>query len=364
MSRSDRDLFSPVTVAGHRLQNRIVMAPMTRNRAIDNLPNALMAEYYAQRASAGLIITEGVSPSPNGLGYPRIPGIFSAGELQAWKPITQAVHERGAKIFVQLMHTGRIGHPDNLPEGARVLAPSAITAAGEIYTDTAGLQPHPVPQEMRIEDIAHTREEFVAAAKNALEAGFDGIELHAANGYLLEQFIRPTSNQRNDIYGGAIENRARFVLEVAAATADAIGASRVGIRLSPYGVFNDMPMYEQMDADYDYLAEHLGQMGLAYMHIVDHASMGALEVPQHIKQTMRERFKGTVILSGGYDAERAQADLDAGKCELIAVGRAFLANPDLPARWRMGAPLNSPDFDTFYTPGEKGYTDYPTNAGA
>jgi len=364
MSRSDRDLFSPVTLAGHRLQNRIVMAPMTRNRAIDNLPNALMAEYYAQRASAGLIITEGVSPSSNGLGYPRIPGIFSAGELQAWKPITQAVHERGAKIFVQLMHTGRIGHPDNLPEGARVLAPSAITAAGEIYTDTAGLQPHPVPQEMRIEDIAHTREEFVAAAKNALEAGFDGIELHAANGYLLEQFIRPTSNQRNDRYGGAIENRARFVLEVAAATADAIGASRVGIRLSPYGVFNDMPMYEQMDADYDYLAEHLGQMGLAYMHIVDHASMGAPEVPQHIKQTMRERFKGTVILSGDYEAERAQADLDAGKCELIAVGRAFLANPDLPARWRMGAPLNSPDFDTFYTPGEKGYTDYPAYAGA
>ncbi len=341
------------------------MAPMTRNRAIDNMPNSLMADYYAQRASAGLIITEGVSPSPNGLGYPRIPGIFSPAQVQAWKPITQAVHERGANIFfVQLMHTGRIGHPDNLPEGARIMAPSAITAAGEIYTDTSGLQPHPVPREMSLEDIAHTRAEFVAAAKNALEAGFDGIELHAANGYLLEQFIRPTSNQRNDQYGGPIENRARFVLEVATATADAIGASRVGIRLSPYGVFNDMPMYEQMDADYNYLAERLGQMGLAYMHIVDHASMGAPEVPQQIKQTMRERFKGTVILSGGYDAEHAQADLDAGKCELIAVGRAFIANPDLPARWRMGAPLNPPDFDTFYTPGEKGYTDYPAYAGA
>lgn len=361
MSRDDRDLFSPATVAGLRLQNRIVMAPMTRNRATGNVPNALMTEYYAQRASAGLVITEGTSPSPNGLGYPRIPGLFSAAQVEGWKSVTEAVHAKGAKIFAQLMHTGRIAHPKNLPAGARVVAPSAIAAAGEIHTDTAGPQPLPVPHEMSLDEIAGTREEFVHAAKNAMAAGFDGIELHAANGYLLEQFIRPTSNQRTDAYGGPIENRARFVLEVARATAEAIGASRVGIRLSPYGVFNDMPPYAEMDPDYTYLAGQLGKLDLAYLHIVDHSAMGAPEVPEHVKQAMREAFMGPVILVGGYDAQRALADLDAGKAELIAVGRSFLANPDLPARWRKGLPLNAPDFDTFYTPGEKGYTDYPTH---
>lgn len=359
MSRNDRDLFSPATVAGHRLQNRIVMAPMTRNRAIGNLPSALMADYYAQRASAGLIVTEGTSPSPNGLGYPRIPGLFSDAQVQGWKAVTGAVHAKDGKIFAQLMHTGRIGHPNNLPDGARLVAPSAIAAAGEIYTDSAGPQPHPVPHEMGLDEIAATREEFVHAAKNAMAAGFDGIELHAANGYLLEQFIRPTSNRRTDAYGGPIENRARFVLEVARAAAEAIGASRVGIRLSPYGVFNDMPPYPEMDADYTYLGERLGELGLAYLHIVDHSAMGAPEVPERIKDAMREVFRGPTILAGGYDPRRAQADLDAGKAELIAVGRAFLANPDLPRRWRDNLPLNEPDMGTFYTPGEKGYTDYP-----
>lgn len=270
-----------------------------------------------------------------------------------------AVHAKGRKIFAQLMHTGRIGHPNNLPGGARLMAPSAIAAAGEIYTDSAGPQPHPEPHEMSLDDIADTREEFVHAAKNAMAAGFDGIELHAANGYLIEQFVRPASNRRTDAYGGPIENRARFVLEVAKATAAAIGASRVGIRLSPYGVFNDMPLYPEMDADYTYLGEQLGKLGLAYLHIVDHSAMGAPEVPEHIKDAMRAAFRGPIILSGGYDPRRAQADLDAGKADMIAVGRAFLANPDLPRRWRENLPLNEPDMGTFYTPGEKGYTDYP-----
>lgn len=361
---SQHPLFAPATLGPHRLQNRIVMAPMTRNRAIDNLPNDLMAEYYGQRASAGLIITEGTSPSPNGLGYPRIPGIFSPAQIEGWQAVTAAAHAGGAKIFVQLMHTGRIGHPLNLPAGARVLAPSAITAAGEIYTDAQGLQPHPQPEAMTANDIATVREEFVQAARNAIAAGFDGVELHAANGYLLEQFLRPTSNRRDDAYGGPIENRARLLLEIAEETIAAIGAGNVGIRLSPYGVFNDMPPYEAMDDDYAWLAERLGQLGLVYLHIVDHSSMGAPEVPEHIKQTMRERFGGAVILCGGYDPARAQADLDAGKGDLIAVGRDFLANPDLPARWQQGAALNPPDYDTFYTPGEKGYTDYPTLADA
>jgi N-ethylmaleimide reductase len=212
---------------------------------------------------------------------------------------------------------------------------------------------------MRPDEIADTREEFVQAAKNAMAAGFDGIELHAANGYQLEQFIRPTSNRRTDAYGGPIENRARFVLEVARAAAEAIDASRVGIRLSPHGVFNDMPPYPEMDADYTYLAGQLGKLGLAYLHIVDHLAMGAPEVPERIKDAMREAFGGAIILSGGYDPRRAQADLDAGRAELIAVGRAFLANPDLPRRWRENLPLNAPDMESFYTPGEKGYTDYP-----
>lgn len=362
VTQDNRDLYAPAIVAGHRLQNRIVMAPMTRNRAIDNLPNALMAEYYAQRASAGLIITEGTSPSPEGLGYPRIPGLFSEAQVIGWKSVTGAVRSRGARIFAQLMHTGRIGHPHNLPQGAQLLAPSAISAAGEIYTDRAGMQPHPVPREMSLNDIARTRQDFVKAAQNAIAAGFDGVELHGANGYLLEQFIRPTSNQRIDEYGGPIENRARFVLDVARAAAEAIGASRVGIRLSPYGVFNDMPPYADMDTDYTYLAEQLCKLGLAYLHIVDHSAMGAPEVPKQIKQAMRAAFGGPVILVGAYDSQRAQADLDAGRADLIAVGRDFLANPDLPGRWQQRLALNAPDLDTFYTPGEKGYTDYPARA--
>jgi N-ethylmaleimide reductase len=354
-----RQLFAPVQIGPHRLQNRIVMAPLTRSRAIGNVPNALMAEYYGQRASAGLIITEGTSPSPNGLGYPRIPGIFSQAQIAGWSRITEAVHAGGARIFVQLMHTGRVTHPLNLPEGAHMMAPSAVAAAGEMYTDAEGMKPHPVPAEMTHRDIAATKDEFVQAAKNALAAGFDGVELHSANGYLLEQFIRPNSNIRTDEYGGPIENRARFVLEVAAATADAIGRDRVGIRLSPFGIFNDMPQYDAMEADYAYLTGKLDEIGLLYLHIVDHSAMGAPEVPDSMKQTMRRLFRGTLILSGGYDAARAQGDIDAGKGDLVAVGRDFLANPDLPARWRSGSALNKPDFDTFYTPGPKGYTDYP-----
>lgn len=353
-------LFSKATLGSLTLQNRMVMAPMTRNRATDNIPNELMVQYYAQRAAAGLIITEGTSPSPNGLGYPRIPGIFSAAQVAGWKRITEAVHEQGAKMFIQFMHCGRIGHTLNLPAGARLLGPSAVAAAGEMYTDAEGLKPHPVPQAMTEADIKATIEEFLQAAKNAVAAGFDGVELHGANGYLLEQFIRPNTNQRTDRYGGSIENRARFVLEVADAAIKAIGKDKVGIRLSPFGVFNDMPAYDAMEADYSYLAEQLNAHGLVYIHLVDHSPMGAPPVPDSIKKMFRSVFKGTLILSGGYDAARAESDLAAGKCDLIAVGRPFLANPDLVARWKTGAAVNAPDFSTFYTPGPKGYADYPT----
>lgn len=352
-------LFSRTTLGSLSLQNRLVMAPMTRNRAIGNVPNELMMEYYAQRASAGLIITEGTSPSPDGLGYPRIPGIFSAEQVAGWKRITHAVHNKGAKIFVQLMHCGRVGHPLNLPPGARVLGPSAIAAAGDIYTDAEGMKTNATPVAMSESDIRTAVEEFALAARNAVATGFDGVELHGANGYLLEQFIRPTSNRRTDRYGGSIENRARFVLEVAEAVVTAIGKNKVGIRLSPYGVFNDMPLYDQMEADYTYLAEHLSARGLLYIHLVDHSAMGAPQVPDAIKKMFRDRFKGRLILSGGYDAARAESDLAARKADLIAVGRPFLANPDLVERWQTGAALNAPDMSTFYTPNAQGYTDYP-----
>ncbi len=356
-------LFSPATLGTLTLQNHLAMAPLTRCRAIGNIPNALMAEYYAQRGTAGLIISEGTSPSPNGLGYARIPGIFSAEQIAGWKLVAAAVRPQGAKLFMQLMHCGRIGHALNLPTGARILAPSAVVAAGEMYTDAEGMKPHPIPQAMTEADIQTAIAEYAQAAQNAVAAGFDGIELHSANGYLLEQFIRPNSNQRTDAYGGAIEGRARFVLEVAEAVIQAIGKDKVGIRLSPYGVFNDMPLYDAMAADYTYLAQQLNARGLVYIHLVDHSAQGAPTVPDAIKQMFRREFKGKLILSGDYDAERAERDLLAGKCDLIAVGKAFLANPDLVARWQSGAALNAPDVDTFYTPGPKGYTDYPALGG-
>lgn len=356
-------LFSSTTLGPLALQNRLVMAPLTRSRAIGNIPNDLMAQYYAQHASAGLIVTEGTSPSPNGLGYARIPGIYSTEQIAGWKRVTEAVHPLGAKIFVQLMHCGRVAHPLNLPAGARIVAPSAVAAVGEMFTDAKGMKPNATPVAMTESDIKSTIEEYAQAAKNAVAAGFDGVELHGANGYLLEQFIRPTSNRRTDRYGGSVENRARFVLEVTRAVVGAIGKDKVGMRLSPLGAFNDMPAYPTTEADYTYLAGELNAIGLVYVHLVDHSSMGAPPVPESMKATFRSVFKRTLILSGGYDAVRAESDLEAGKCDLIAFGRPFLANPDLVTRWKTGAALNVPDMSTFYTPGSKGYTDYPMLAG-
>ncbi|MFA6264830.1 MAG: alkene reductase [Pseudolabrys sp.] len=352
-------LFDKARLGPLDLQNHMVMAPLTRSRAIGNVPNDLMADYYGQRAGMGLIITEGTSPSPNGLGYARIPGIFSAEQVAGWKKTTDAVHAKGAKIFVQLMHTGRIGHQLNLPKGARVIAPSAVAAAGQIYTDADGMKDYPTPEAMSEADIVAAAVEYVRAAANAVKAGFDGIELHAANGYLLEQFIRPNTNIRTDSYGGSIQNRARFVLEVAQATIAEIGKDKVGIRLSPFGVASDMHPYPEMEADYGYLAEKLNELGLVYVHLVDHSALGAPAVPDSMKATFRKAFKRTLILAGGYDAKHAEADLAAGKADLIAFGRPALANPDLVERFKAGAALNPPDAETLYTPGPKGYTDYP-----
>jgi N-ethylmaleimide reductase len=350
-------LFTSATLGKLQLKNRIVMAPLTRSRAIGNVPNELMAKYYGMRAGAGLIITEGTSPSPNGLGYARIPGMYSDAQVQGWRLVTDAVHQDGGLIFVQLMHTGRVSHPANMPDG-RVLAPSAIAAPGTMWTDSEGMQPHPVPVEMSETDIGDAIAEYVHAAKRAVEAGFDGVELHGASGYLIDQFLNTASNQRADRWGGSIENRIRFAVEVARACAASIGAERIGMRVSPCGVFNGMQPDAEMDAMYERLMAELNGIGLAYIHVVDHSSMGAPEVSPAIKAKMRAAFKGKYILSGGYDLARANADLDAGRGDLVAFGRPFISNPDLVEKLRNNGTLTAPDPATFYTLGEKGYTDY------
>lgn len=354
-------LFSSYSLGNLTLKNRVVMAPMTRSRAIGNTPNDLMERYYRQRSGAGLIITEGTSPSPNGLGYARIPGIFRADQVDGWKKVTTAVHEEGARIFLQLMHTGRVGHQLNMAASAKILAPSTIAAPGEMWTDTRGLQPHPVPQAMTESEIQHAVQEFAMAAQHAVAAGFDGVELHGANGYLIDQFLNAASNQRTDRWGGSVENRIRFAVEVARATAKAIGANRVGMRISPYGAFNGMAPDGEMDQLYLALVDALNEIGVVYIHVVDHSSMGAPPVSADLKAKIRSRFKGTYILSGGYDGARANQDLLEKKGDLVAFGRPFISNPNLVEKLKTAASLVAPDAATFYTPGDKGYTDYPVN---
>ena len=352
-------LFSSYSLGPLKLANRIVMSPMTRSRAIGNVPNELMATYYAQRAGAGLIVTEGTSPSPDGLGYARIPGLYSPEQIAGWRGVGEAVHGAGGHIFVQLMHTGRVGHPNNLPAGARIVAPSPLANPGTMWTDADGMQPHPAPAEMTESDLRKAKDEFVHAARSAIAAGLDGVELHAANGYLLEQFLNPNTNQRTDGYGGSFAARSRFVLEVARATVDAIGGDRVGIRISPYGVFNGTGAAADTDEQFTQLAAELTKIGLVYLHVVDHESMGAPPVSQDLKATLRKTFRGTYVLSGGYDRARAEADLAAGKGDLVAFGRPFIANPRLVEKLQAGSELRAPDQNLFYTPGEKGYSDYP-----
>ena len=357
-------LFSSTQFGSTSVKNRVVMSPMTRNRAPGNLPNELMAEYYGQRAGAGLIITEGTSPSPNGLGYPRIPGIHSSAQTEGWRLVTDAVHARGGAIFIQLMHAGRVGSVLNLPDGAELVAPSAVTMSGNIWTDSHGEQPYGTPRELTPGEIKSTVEEYAQAARNAIAAGFDGVEVHGANGYLITQFLDPGSNLRSDEYGGDDSRRNRFALDVAAAVSTAIGAERVGIRLSPYGLFNDMSgSYEGIAEQYGELAAALGKLKLAYVHLVDHSAMGAPKPEAATVQRICCEFKhaggGAVILSGGYDRERAEADLTSSAADLIGFGRPFISNPDLVERLRNKAPLAIPDQATFYSPGRAGYTDYP-----
>jgi N-ethylmaleimide reductase len=350
-------LFTKIRIGRHTLRNRLVMAPMTRSRADDDgIPGDLAATYYAQRAGAGLIISEGVYPTAMGKGYVRTPGIETDAQLAAWKRVSKAVHARGGRIFMQLMHCGRISHPSLLPGGALPVAPSAIRPAGQAWT-AEGLKHFVTPRELSVAEIADVVTSYGAATRLALEAGFDGVELHGATGYLPEQFLSSGSNRRDDQYGGSIADRARFVLEVLDAMTKEAGGDRVGIKLSPEMGFNDISDAAPQET-YTYLVDRLGRFNLAYLHV---ALFGA-KVDYHA--LLRPRFEGAYLIGGGLDRASAQAALDSGRADAVVFGSSFLANPDLPERLLQDAPLNAPDKSTFYTPGARGYTDYPALGAA
>src|SRR5688500_4512380 len=350
-------LLDSTRLRGLQLPNRIIMAPMTRGRAgVQRTANSLMAEYYSQRAAAGLIVTEGTAISPQGYGWMGSPAIYTEAHVAGWKSVTEAVHRKGGRIFLQLWHTGRVSHPD-FQDGEMPIGPSAIAASGDTHTPS-GEKPYVMPRAMTRRDIANAVREYAQAAERAWAAGFDGVEIHAANGYLIDQFIRDGSNHRTDAYGGSVQKRLRFLLEVTEAVAQRVPVDRVGVRLSPTNPYNDM-----LDADpaatFTQAAKALNRFGLAYLHVVETVAKDSSSQSQmRIAPRMRAAFAGPLILNGGYDATTGAAALAAGEADLIAYGRHFLANPDLVERLRRGAPLNRPDTSTFYTDGPKGYTDY------
>ncbi len=352
------DLFSPYELGKIRLSNRMVMAPMTRCRAVEgNIPNPLAVTYYSQRSGAGLIITEGSQVSPQGVGYVRTPGIYSPGQVKGWKSVTDAVHQAGSKIFLQLWHVGRVSHPD-FHGGDVPVAPSALPVEGDIYTPF-GKKKIGTPRALGLEEIPDIVNQFRTGAENAKEAGFDGVEIHGANGYLLDQFLRDGSNQRTDRYGGSLQNRARFPLEVVEAVKDVFGAERVGYRISPH--FQRYSMSETKPLEtFSYLAEELNGLKLAYLHMIERVGEPMLVPPEdRLASVMRRIFKGALILNGGYDASKGNNAIQNGFADLISYGSLFLANPDLPERFKKSASLNTPDMATFYQGEERGYIDYP-----
>jgi N-ethylmaleimide reductase len=351
------NLFSPVELGSYSIHNRMVMAPMTRLRAIDSIPQSLMATYYAQRASAGLIITECTMVSPLSNGYMNCPGIYSPEQVDGWQQVTDAVHNASGKIFLQLWHCGRISHP-SLLEGKQPVAPSAIAPIGELHTPV-GKVAMETPRALEKHEISEVIEQFHSSAKNAKAAGFDGVELHGAFGYLIDQFLQDGSNQRTDEYGGSVENRARFLLEVVEAVSSIWGADRVGVKLSPSNTFYGM-VDSNPKATFDYVLEALNPMSLAYVHLMEPSEIDLKnrDVLNPVTPLFRPVYQGTLISNGNYTYETANTALDNGNADLISFGKLFLANPDLPKRFRLNASLNKPDPKTFYSSGEAGYTDY------
>ncbi|OWY66774.1 alkene reductase [cyanobacterium TDX16] len=352
------NLFSPVKLGSYTLPNRMVMAPMTRLRAIDSLPNSLMATYYAQRASAGLIITECTMVSPLSLGYMNCPGIYLSEQVEGWRLVTDAVHDRGGRIFLQLWHCGRISHPALLG-GKLPVAPSAIAAVGELHTPV-GKVAMEAPRALETAEIAEIVEQFRQGAENALAAGFDGVELHGAFGYLIDQFLQDGSNQRSDEYGGSVENRDRFMLEVVAAVASVCGADRLGIKLSPSNTFYGMHDSNPKET-FGYAIDALNRFHLAYLHLMEpnETDLSTRNVLNPVTPYFRPIYRGTLITNGGYDHPKGDSILASGDADLVSFGKLFLANPDLPKRFELNAGLNDPNSKTFYSPSEHGYIDYP-----
>ncbi len=352
-------LFDAIQFGPYQLQNRFAMAPLTRSRALEgDVPSALAIEYYEQRASAGLIIAEATQISPQGKGYISTPGIYNQAQVEGWQAITKAVHAKGGRIFLQLWHVGRISHTSLQPDNAMPVAPSAIAAKGQTYTP-AGFVPLETPRALALEELPGIVEQYRNAAKLSLQAGFDGVEIHAANGYLLDQFLRDGSNKREDAYGGSLENRARLLLEVTKAVVEVCGGDRVGIRLSPLSPFNDM-QDANPQATFTYVVEQLNQFGMLYLHLVEGATGGPRETADGFDlSVLRKAFKGLYIANNGYDKAMAEEAVASGKADLVAFGRPFISNPDLVQRYLTNAPLNELDSNTLYGGGAKGYTDYP-----
>ncbi|MEZ2389343.1 alkene reductase [bacterium RCC_150] len=351
-------LFTPLTLGELELPNRLVMAPLTRVRAgAKGIPGPLVVEHYRQRASLGLIVSEGTYPTPAGQSYTGQPGLVTEEQIAGWKKVTDAVHAEGGRIFAQVMHGGRVSHSD-ITGGAEVVAPSAVAIDGEVRTPN-GKQPYPVPRELSTDELPVVIQQIVAASRNAIEAGFDGVELHSANGYLLHEFLAPNTNVRTDSYGGSPENRARFVIETVNAVVEALGANRVGIRISPEHQVQQIEETDPADvrATYEVLVDTIAPLSLAYLSILHHDPKGELV------QDLRERFKGTFLVNTGFgtitDRDEAVALVADGHADAVVVGRPAIANPDLARRWRESLPLNEPDPSTFYGEGAKGYTDYP-----
>ncbi len=358
-SHGNDSLFAPTKLGALDLANRVVMAPLTRSRADSNgVPAAFAAEYYAQRNGAGMIISEATQISFEGMGYPRTPGIHSAEQIAAWKPIVEAVHAGGTSFVCQLWHVGRIAVDANRGVSADIVAPSAIQAPGEMYTDQ-GMVPHAVPRALDANEIPRLAREYADGARNALQAGFDGVELHSANGYLLHQFLSTNVNERTDAYGGSIENRCRMPLEMLDAIIAEVGAERVGLRVSPGHAFNGIEEADMAELYAYYLGE-IAKRKIAYLHVM---RPFANDIDDDVIALAKAHYPGKIVVCGGYDAESGAAEINAGRADAVAFGKLYIANPDLVERFRKDASLNEPDPDTFYAGGRQGYTDYPTLGG-